>query len=85
MKKLMILGVAALALASCKKDYTCECQNTSLYNGATEYVDMSTVTLEGVSKRTVSNSQDCVSYESTSVDSDGDVYTYNVECTVSKL
>jgi hypothetical protein len=37
MKKLTILSVAflALSLASCKKDYTCTCSNTSTVAGST--------------------------------------------------
>jgi hypothetical protein len=84
MKKVMLFSLVTLALASCTKYYTCECTNTSAYNGEADDPYTTNVVLEDVSKRTVSNSLDCVSYEGTSTDSDGDVYTYKTDCTVTK-
>jgi hypothetical protein len=33
MKKLTVLAVALIALASCRKDYTCECQYNDIVHG----------------------------------------------------
>ncbi len=50
MKKLLLLApVALLALASCKKDYSCNCTDTTSYDGITE-IDVYTYSIEGASK-----------------------------------
>lgn len=84
MKKIMIFSIAVFALASCKKDYTCECTTNSTYNGVGDDPTTQTVILKDVTKSTVDNAFDCVSYEGTYTDQSGDVSTYTTECTVTK-
>ena len=49
MKKiLLVAAVAGLAMVSCKKDYVCECTNSSTAPGSTSTTSKSTVI--GVSK-----------------------------------
>ncbi len=51
MKKiLLIAAVAGLAMASCKKDRTCECTNSSTAPGSTS--ETQTYTVKKVSKKT---------------------------------
>ncbi len=75
MKKLLILTgtLAILSLASCKKDYVCECTTTS--NGQTSAPDQTT--LVGVSKGTAR--ANCLSTESSYVIA-GTTYKYTNNC-----
>ena len=85
MKKILILALAVVALASCKKDYTCACTETETdVSAGTTDVYTSEVTIKDVSKKTVESSSECVSYDETYVDEDGDTYTYTVDCTITK-
>ena len=85
MKKILILSLAVVALASCKKDYTCACTETDTdVSAGTTDVYTSEVTIKEVSKKTVESAYDCVSYNSTSVDDLGDTYTTKVDCTITK-
>jgi hypothetical protein len=85
MKKILILSLAVVALASCKKDYTCACTETDVdVSAGTTDVYTSEVTIKDVSKKTVESSSECVSYDETYVDEDGDTYTYTVDCTITK-
>lgn len=47
-KVLLIAAVAGLAMVSCKKDYVCECTNTSTFPGSVS--STSKYTMVGVSK-----------------------------------
>lgn len=59
MKKFMLVGaVALLALASCKKDRTCECK----VNGVAD-TDTTPETYKKVTKTFMKNQRGCVSYE----------------------
>ncbi len=84
MKKIMIFSIAVFALASCKKDFTCECTTNSTYNGVADDPTTQSTTLKDVTQSTVDNASDCVSYESSYTDYDGDKYTQTTECTVTK-
>lgn len=84
MKKIFILTVSIAALASCTKDYTCECTITETYGGNTD-VNTSEVIVKDVSKSTVESASDCVSYDQTYVEYDGEVYTEKVDCTITKM
>ncbi len=83
MKTIIIASLAILALSSCKKDYTCECTETDTYSGNTN-VSISTTQLKDVKKKMVESSSDCVSSESIYTDSDGDVSTSTIDCTIKK-
>jgi hypothetical protein len=84
MKKILLFApIALLALASCKKDYTCECTRSWTYDGETEtYIDKTTI--KGVTKNTVKNSSDCVSYDYTEIE-DGETYTGKADCKITKM
>ncbi len=59
MKKVLLLAVAGVfVLASCAKDRTCECKNsTGTYTEKT--------TVKGVTKKFMQENEGCVSYETT--------------------
>jgi hypothetical protein len=81
MKKLILpalLGV--VMLASCKKDYTCECTSTYVNNGVSISSTDKTV-YKSTTKKSVDYSGACISYES--YDKDG-VVDYKEECTLNK-
>jgi len=51
MKKIIFpLALLTLTLASCKKDYSCSCTDTDVYNGQTD-VTTYTYKVEGATKR----------------------------------
>jgi hypothetical protein len=81
MKKILIASMALIAFASCKKNYICECTETDTYGGTTT-VSTSTTEFNDVKKKYVESSYDCVSYTSTNTNSDGNVSTYKVDCTI---
>ena len=84
-KVLFVAALGMLTLASCKKDYTCACTETETdVSAGTTDVYTSEVTIKDVSKKTVESSSECVSYDETYVDEDGDTYTYTVDCTITK-
>lgn len=83
MKKIIILSLSALVLASCTADYQCTCTITDTYNGSTD-VSTSNTTLIGVSKAQAENSNDCVSYDQTSTDNSGNNEIYKRTCTITK-
>jgi hypothetical protein len=71
MKKIMLVGaVALLALASCKKDRTCECT----YDGV---ADKTPETYKKVTKTFMKYNANCVSYEVTE-----GTETTKVECEI---
>jgi hypothetical protein len=73
MKKIMLVGaVALLALASCKKDRTCECT----YNGVAD-TDKTPETYKKVTKTFMKNNVGCVSYERVE-----DGVSYKQECEI---
>ena len=72
-KFLAVLSLGALALASCKKDRTCECTITS---GSDKYVDESG-TYKKVTREFMKNQVGCVSYEY--VSESGNVTNYECE------
>jgi hypothetical protein len=73
MKKIMLVGaVALLALASCKKDRTCECT----VNGVKQ-TDSTPETYKKVTKTFMKNHAGCVSYEVTE-----GTETTKVECEI---
>ncbi len=76
MKKIIVVAsIGLFSLTACKKDYTCECTTTSTssLNGepSPTSTDVSTVVLKDVSKKTVKNSSECMSYESTYTSTNG--------------
>lgn len=73
-KFLAVLSLGALALASCKKDRTCECKYTE---GSDVSITVSG-TYKKVTKRLMRNVEDCVSYEYVSTDGDVEI----VECEI---
>lgn len=83
MKKIIFASIAVMALVSCKKDYTCECTETYTSNGTTE-TSVSSVVIKDVSKKTINNASECVSYEETSTNSNGSIYITKVDCTIEK-
>lgn len=84
MKKILILALAVVALASCKKDYTCACTETDTDSSGNTDVYTSEVTIKDVSKKIVESASECVSYNSTYVDQSGDSFTTKVDCTITK-
>ncbi|WP_343634219.1 hypothetical protein [Fluviicola sp.] len=49
-KSIMVIALAGMALASCKKDYSCSCTDTDIYNGETE-VTTYNYKVEGATKK----------------------------------
>ena len=83
MKKILIASLAIIALASCKKNYLCECTETyTNSSGTTVYT--SSVEIKDVKKKYVESSYDCVSFQSTSTDPSGNVSTSTIDCSISK-
>lgn len=94
MKKIFIpLALCGVLFASCKKDYTCECDITSVYTnltagGSETYVETSTTTYKDVKKSFVEDKAECFSTEYTETYEDwfGDniqVVTTS-DCSISK-
>lgn len=78
-KLLLVLVVGAGALASCSKNYTCECTYTDTNNGTVStYTDE--FTIEEASKTQAENA--CIEAIVKETDSDGD--TYERLCELSK-
>jgi hypothetical protein len=67
MKKIILPAFACvLLLASCKKDYTCECTQQSVYSapsGSETYTSSSNTTYAGVTKKFVQDKAECYSAE----------------------
>ncbi len=78
MKKiLLIAAVAGIAMASCKKDYVCECTETSTVPGST--TETSKYTIVGVSKgRAKAN---CASTKS-EMEFGGNKYEFKSDCKI---
>jgi len=83
MKKILIASLAVIALASCKKNYLCECTQTYTNTSGTS-ISTSSTEIKDVKKKYVESSYDCVSSESTSINSSGDVSTSNIDCSITK-
>ena len=83
MKKILTLALAGLAMASCTADYECRCTVTDTWGGNTS-TDIYTVQKLGVTQGQVESDYDCVSYEQTYTDSQGDVSLYSQDCTITK-
>ena len=77
---LIFLGIAV----SCNRDFTCECIQTETIDGVPIDTVQITTDVLGVSKRTVKNAAECISYETTIVDENGNVSSKTVDCTISK-
>lgn len=76
MKKiLLIAAVAGLAMASCKKDYTCECTSTDTAPGSTTTTSKKTIK-EATKRQAKAN---CFSY-STDYTSGSNTYTQTNDC-----
>jgi hypothetical protein len=84
MKKVFYSAMVVLALASCKKDYTCECTTTEIYDGIADDPYTVTTIVKGVSKADAEASSNCVSYETSAIDEDGETYEEIKDCTLSK-
>ncbi len=84
MKKIFYSAFVVLALASCKKDYTCECTTTEIFDGVADDPYTVTTIVKGVSKADAEASSNCVSYEYSDIDEFGNTYAENVDCTLSK-
>ncbi len=76
MKKiLLIAAVAGLAMASCKKDYTCECTESSTIPGSTTTTSKNQI-LDASKRQAKAN---CVSWSS-EMTVGTTVYTMNGDC-----
>jgi hypothetical protein len=84
MKKVFYSALVVLALASCKKDYTCECTTVNTFNGNVGDPQTVTTIVKGVSKGQAASSSNCVSRETTEVDDNGDIFIESIECSISK-
>lgn len=79
MKKIIFpLAVVALALVSCKKDYSCSCTETESFNGASD-VSTYNYKVEGATKKQAQ----AACNEATIVETDGS-YSYTIKCDLSK-
>ena len=67
MKKIILPAIACvLLLASCKKDYTCECTSVDVYaapSGTDTYNSSSKTTFTDVSKKFIQDKAECFSTE----------------------
>lgn len=84
MKKIFILALGAVTLSACKGNYKCSCTETDTSNGNTT-VTTDESTLTDVSKQQAEQDYDCVSYEQTYTDSQGQVSTTKRDCTITKM
>ncbi len=92
MKKLILPFACIALLASCKKDYTCECdvlQTATSPSIQDSYSYSSTTVYKGVKKKYVVNKAECYSTEQTEVvynaGLDEDItYVTTSDCTLSK-
>lgn len=84
MKKVFYSALVVLALASCKKDYTCECTTTEINDGVADDPYTVTTIVKAVSKSDAEASSNCVSYETSSIDENGYTYEEIKDCTLSK-
>jgi hypothetical protein len=79
MKKIIfVLPLTLLALASCKKDYSCSCTDTDIYNGETEVTAYS-YKVEGATKKQAQ----AACNEATVTYQDG-ADSYSTQCDLSK-
>lgn len=90
MKKitLMVAVAGLVSLTACKKDYVCECTETSTYSDGTNSdseTSSSTTEYKGVTKRWVTNTGACVSSEMTYTEpGEPGSETYKSDCTLKK-
>jgi hypothetical protein len=80
-KVLLVAAVAGLAMASCKKDYDCECVTTSTFSG---YTGGTTTAKTGKMKKSDAESK-CNEGDASSTGinpMDGSSYTIKQECTL---
>jgi hypothetical protein len=92
MKKLILPIACIVLLASCKKDFTCECdvlETTTSPSVDNSYSYSTTTVFKGVKKKYVQDKAECYSTEQTQVEYnaslDEDItYTTTSDCTISK-
>jgi hypothetical protein len=79
MKKFIFpLAVITLTLVSCKKDYSCTCTETDVYNGETD-VSTYSYKVEGATKKQAQ----AACNEATIIETDGSD-SYTVKCDLTK-
>jgi hypothetical protein len=84
MKKLLLLAIVISGLmTSCKKDRTCECSITETFtpkSGSGSSGTGTVTTTYTKASKNVSGVRDCVSFEQTDVDQDGDKFVTKGDC-----
>lgn len=79
MKKIFILMLAGLALAACKKDYTCTCSEKQTFFGQISESEY-TFTIEGAN----TTQAQAACNEATLKQTDGDGDYYQITCDLKK-